>query len=116
MLKKILAFSLFFSLAACAPGDAPNTPGAGDGNGDGSNASGTVSGDLTVSSVTKAQYLQLLDCAIARSELSAEQKVGLENVKTSVRLIPDAQWNAIAAGNPGFATQLQLAVQQGCSL
>ena len=115
MLKKLNALLLaaaVMSMVACSP---TATPGAADPDtttGD----SASANADVTVGSVTKAQYLALLECAMTRSGASAEAKVGFENIKASVEAIPDAQWNVIASANPAFSTQLQLALQNGCSI
>lgn len=120
MLKKINMFLLsaaLVSVSACSAVDTPNaasndtkTPATGD------NSGTTTDAKVTVGSITKAQYLTLLDCGLAKSGASAEAKVGFESIKASVNAIPDAQWNIIAAANPGFSTQLQLALQSGCAL
>ncbi len=117
MLKKLNSLLLavtVMSMVACSPTATPNaaTDGADSTTSDGSSASA----DITVGSITKAQYVTLLDCALTKSGASAEAKVGIESIKASVNAIPDAQWNLIAASNPGFSTQLQLALQSGCSL
>ena len=121
MIRILSVALLSLTLFACGP--TPNTPdGGSNGSGDASanpsdNGSGTSAGaNLTVGSITKAQYLMLLDCAIARSGATAEARLAFENVKVSVNAIPDAQWNLIAASNPAFSQQLQAAVQAGCSV
>jgi hypothetical protein len=118
MLKKLSSLLLaatVVSLVACSPTATPNaaTDGTGSTTSDGSTS---ANADITVGSITKAQYLTLLDCYATKSGASAEAKVGLESIKASVNAIPDAQWNLIAAANPGFSTQLKLAVQSGCAI
>mgnify|MGYP003711035979 CR=1 FL=1 len=117
MLKKLnslLLAAAVISMVACSPTAAPNAPTDGSTT-DSTDGSG-ASADVSVGSITKAQYLTLLECALTRSGASAEAKVGIENIKASVNAIPDAQWNVIAAANPAFSTQLNLAIQSGCSL
>lgn len=113
ILNTLLISASVFAMVACSPTATPNAANP-DGTTTGNDS--TASADITVGSVTKAQYIQLLECALAKSGASAEAKVSIENIKASVNAIPDAQWNVIAAANPAFSTQLQLAVQQGCSL
>ena len=113
MLKKInllLLSTALISVMACSPTGAPNT------TTDGKTPGSTTDANITVGSVTKAQYLALLNCSIAKSDASADAKLGFENIKASVNAIPDAQWNIIAGANPAFSTQLQLALQNGCSI
>ena len=117
MLKKLsslLLASAVLTMVACTP---TATPGAADADSTtGDSTSADVNADVTVSSITKAQYQAILSCAMNKSEMSAEAKVGFENIKASVEAIPDAQWNVIASANPAFSTQLQLALQNGCSI
>lgn len=114
IVNTLLLSATVFAAVACSPTAAPNAANSGSTTDTGSDSS--ASADITVGSVTKAQYLQLIECAMLKSSASAETKVGFENIKASVNAIPDAQWNVIAASNPAFSTQLQLAVQNGCSI
>lgn len=104
-----LSALLVGSLSAC------DNPAASDNaNADGTDNSGT-STSAGVSSITKAQYIALLECYGSKSP---ESKAIIDQVKVNVNLIPDATWAAATAGAGGAAFQAQMdaALKAGCGV
>lgn len=119
-MKKSLLFSgllcLALSLSACpttgvpgganSPGSENTEPGNNTGNTAGGNAS--VGGNVSIS---KAQYVQMLQClATQNTALAAAVNAQI----AAVNAIPEASWAAVAA-NAEYQTYIQQATAAACA-
>lgn len=104
-----LSALLVGSLSAC------DNPAASDNaNADGTDNSGT-STSAGVSSITKAQYIALLDCY---SSKSPEVKPIMDQAKIGINLISDADWAKATAGvaGAGYQAHMDAALKVGCGV
>lgn len=107
-------FALLLSTMACltltvgCPGGAPGTPGT-----PGASVSPGTPG--TGGLVTKQDYIRLVECWVSKVP-TPEAKVALEQAKTSINLIPDAQWNlSMAQYSAMFDSWKQAYASLGCN-
>lgn len=107
----ILSSGLLLALLSLSACPAPN---AADGTTNGSNTSGntTVGGSLQASSLTKVQYIQILQCAKAKNPAAA---AAFEAQINAINSIPDSSW-AIIASQTQFQASLNLAVAEACGV
>lgn len=120
-MKKLLSLSasllLALSLNACGP--TPNAADPADNNSGGNDGGATVDTDVSLGSISKAQYITLLNCYKTSAAIAANPQAAasIDAAINAVNNIPDATWNAaVQAGGAAYQAQFDAAIKAGCSL
>ncbi len=116
MKKIILSSGLFLVLLTLSACPAPNAAdGSSNGSTDGStsgNVNVGVDGNLQATSLTKAQYIQILTCAKGKNPAAA---VAFDAQINAINSIPESSW-AVIASQAQFQASLNQAVAAACGV
>jgi len=118
MKKLLLSSSLFVAMLTLSACPAPNAADSGTNTDSGSNGSASgnanvgAGANLQASSLTKAQYIQILTCAKGKNPAAA---AAFDAQINAVNAIPDSTW-AVVAAQAQFQASLNQAVAAACGV